>query len=287
MFKWFKNKITKDKVKCSKEEVPITIDSFTDFPGNYSIDDKLESKIDRRVYIVTYKQNKYILKMKQQIFENELKTHNILSQIAHFNLQRVWFTYRTLGYDCFVYEYVEGIDMFDYYEKYKEIGEEDIRSIIKQTALGLQFLHKHGIIHGDIKHENVIFNPVTKIAKIIDFDLCVFMDTNKKYISNQLFGTNNHIAPESKLLGEYSRKTDVWQLGVLLYMLITDKYPCSDNYVHICDINCERKMKKRLLNDIIERKFNVTVYDLVNKMICLEEYRYTIDDVLQSEWLNQ
>jgi serine/threonine protein kinase len=260
------------------------------FKNGYVVIEKLEldSIDDKRVYIVEYNNTKYILKMKKQLLDGELETHKILAGLNHHNVQQVYLSYRSMGYYCFVYEYVEGYDLYEYFICLHSLAKEEvIKTIIKQVANGLKFLQCHDIIHGDIKYENIVFDPLTNIAKIIDFDLCIHIGNKSKYISNVVFGTLNYVAPESYTSLEYSNKTDVWQLGTILYLLITEEYPCTQKCIRACYKKCHEEMKKTVYRIIKRRNFDQSVYTLVSGMLSYRSTRrYNINQILRCKWIN-
>merc|ERR1711920_1144007 len=92
-------------------------------------------------------------------------------------------------------------------------------------------LHKNNLIHRDIKPENIMFdlNPreeaSPKTVKLIDFDTCQeWSPTTPK--SRQFVGTPGYIAPEA-LMGQSSPQSDIWSIGVILYILMTGEMPWS------------------------------------------------------------
>lgn len=93
---------------------------------------------------------------------------------------------------------------------------------------GLQFCHENGVLHRDIKPQNIIFGA-RHFAKLIDFGVSLVMDDpNGSDICKQTEGTYHFMAPEAcdPDINEFSGKAaDVWALGVTLYTLLFNKCP--------------------------------------------------------------
>jgi serine/threonine protein kinase len=98
----------------------------------------------------------------------------------------------------------------------------DIQRIFGQIVAGVKYMHDHGISHGDIKAENIVFD-CSGNAKLIDVGYCkekrIGQDSDKS-------GTLNYAAPELLRTGQYrTDKADVWSLGILLYVMVTGTFP--------------------------------------------------------------
>lgn len=97
-------------------------------------------------------------------------------------------------------------------------------SIIKQLVDAMEYLHKINLIHRDIKDENILVNAKGEI-KIIDYDF--LMDMN--YKDSEKCGTPYYASPEILLGKNISEKTDLWSLGVTIYIILTRLYPFDGN----------------------------------------------------------
>ena len=110
---------------------------------------------------------------------------------------------------------------------------EEIGAIIFQLAAVLHFMHQKGYVHRELKPENIGFEKENDFRSL---KLTSFLTVKKKSEGETLTGINGsylYMAPEM-LMGEaYSEKVDIWSLGLIMYMLITQRHPLGyfDNEV--------------------------------------------------------
>ncbi|KAI8362860.1 kinase-like domain-containing protein [Mortierella sp. GBAus27b] len=129
-----------------------------------------------------------------------------------------------------ILEYVDGVTLFKYYTKVNNyFAEHEARTIFRQACNGVNYLHTQGIVHRDIKCENimVVKTPDDKIkVKLIDFGLARRSTTER--VLTTFCGTDPYMAPETAVGEEsngYGKAVDVWGLGVVLFRMLTGEYP--------------------------------------------------------------
>jgi serine/threonine protein kinase len=103
-----------------------------------------------------------------------------------------------------------GLDLFEYTNKHGFFSESSIKPIAKQLLTIINNVHRHNIIHKDIKPENIIYDPISQQITLIDFEgKC----------------TEDYRSPEQILKSPLSFKTDIWSIGATLYYLFHAKLP--------------------------------------------------------------
>lgn len=93
-----------------------------------------------------------------------------------------------------------------------------------EVAFGMLHLHNMGLMHRDLKIENIMLNYILE-AKIIDFDLVHVTDINDNKSLTKGIGTFEYMSPEMLNNDEYDNKTDVYSYGIILFVLFTGKLP--------------------------------------------------------------
>ena len=121
-------------------------------------------------------------------------------------------------------EYIPGGNLFKIISNKKiNFAEKDINEIMLYLMKAILFLHHNGIIHRDIKPENILFSIKGEYSslKLIDFGLSTNFNSKREKYS---VGTPYYMSPEM-LEGKYYFKSDMWSIGVILYILVTGKQP--------------------------------------------------------------
>ena len=127
-----------------------------------------------------------------------------------------------------VMDYVSGGDLFKQLQELGTFSERRTQFYAAEIILALQFLHKHGIVHRDIKLENVLVGSDGH-CKVSDLGLAKLGLFNGG-TTNTLCGTPQYMAPEILLGSPYGKAVDWWALGIMIYEMLTGYLPfCSDN----------------------------------------------------------
>jgi hypothetical protein len=146
-----------------------------------------------------------------------------LTKIYPFEgLQRLLDYWQDEIYYYFVIDSDRDIDLFEYIDNY-EIDIPTARQIFLQVVKIIHHLHTHGIVHMDIKDENIIINTETKKVKLIDFGSSSYYKDGtifKYYVSS-----GDYSAPETFTNKYEGPPQDIWSLGVLLYTMIFKRVP--------------------------------------------------------------
>ncbi|KAL2250413.1 putative serine/threonine-protein kinase [Sesamum indicum] len=161
---------------------------------------------------------------------NEFLTEiNMISNIRHPNLVQLIGCCIEGNNRILVYEYLENNSLAGALlaskGKRHELDWSKRAAICKGTASGLAFLHEDAeprIVHRDIKASNVLLDE-NFLPKIGDFGLAKLFPDNVTHVSTRVAGTEGYLAPEYALLGQLTKKADVYSFGVLLLEIISGK----------------------------------------------------------------
>lgn len=151
-------------------------------------------------------------------FKEELQ---ICSSIRHPNLVEAYDLIDLGDNVAFTMEFVNGYDLSKAIKE-KMLPFEDIDSIVGQVLLALAELHRHNIIHRDIKLENVLVG-YDGTVKLSDLGLMKKLDARSLTRPGVLLGTAQYMPPEYIKEGKYDARGDLYAVGILLYELLTGK----------------------------------------------------------------
>lgn len=179
----------------------------------------------------------------------------------------------------FITEIATSGSLREFVNKVKNIKLRIIKKWTKQILYGIKFLHDNDIIHRDIKCDNIFINGNTGNIIIGDFGLAKNMENN---ITKTILGTPEFMAPE--IYNEcYDKRIDIYSFGMALLEITSGKTPYSE-----CDTI--PKIWKKVINGIkpkiISRIKHKKLKDIIEKCICNNSNRITIDELLQNEFLN-
>ncbi|XP_052871589.1 LOW QUALITY PROTEIN: ovarian-specific serine/threonine-protein kinase Lok-like, partial [Anopheles cruzii] len=133
---------------------------------------------------------------------------------------------------CMVLEYMSG-DLLSRIVKHKKLSEKTNKLFFLQMCHAVGYLHKQGITHRDLKPDNILLldDRERTLLKQPDFGLSKFVDKNS--MMRTLCGTPLYVAPEilqTNGSGSYTRKIDIWSMGVVLFTMLSGNVPFSDHF---------------------------------------------------------
>ncbi len=152
-------------------------------------------------------------------FKNEARS---AAKLSHSNIVAAYDIVNSGERHYIVMELVEGITLRDYIARKGRLSNKETIGIALQTAEGLSEAHKNGIIHRDIKSQNIIISKEGRI-KIGDFGIAKAASTNSN--GQPVIGSAHYIAPEQAANGEADARSDLYSLGISMYEMITGRLP--------------------------------------------------------------
>lgn len=152
-------------------------------------------------------------------FKNEARS---AAKLSHSNIVAAYDIVNSGERHYIVMELVEGITLRDYIARKGRLSNKETIGIALQTAEGLSEAHKNGIIHRDIKSQNIIISKEGRI-KIGDFGIAKAASTNSN--GQPVIGSAHYIAPEQAATGEADARSDLYSLGISMYEMITGRLP--------------------------------------------------------------
>jgi len=144
----------------------------------------------------------------------------------HMNIVKLLDLFENSDHYYIVLEYMAGKDLFDYIQKRNFVLNEDrVKQIGIQIIQAVRYLHEFGIVHRDLKLENIMMSDTSNLAKpkIVDFGLAKIIGPSET--ADEPFGTLGYVAPEVLKKKPYTFSCDVWSIGCILYALLSGSLP--------------------------------------------------------------
>ncbi len=142
--------------------------------------------------------------------------------LAHANIVNVYDVGEEAGINYIVMELVEGITLKEYIKNKGRLSVREATSIALQIAAGLEAAHNNGIIHRDVKPQNIIISTDGKV-KVADFGIARAATTNT--VNSSVMGSVHYSSPEQSRGGYSDEKSDIYSLGITIYEMLTGQVP--------------------------------------------------------------
>ena len=142
--------------------------------------------------------------------------------LTHPNIVNVFDVGDDEGVYYIVMELIEGITLKEYISKKGKLSIKEATSIAIQVSMGLEAAHNHGIVHRDVKPQNIIISTDGKV-KVTDFGIARAASSNT--ISSNVMGSVHYSSPEQVRGGYSDEKSDIYSLGITLYEMVTGRVP--------------------------------------------------------------
>jgi eukaryotic-like serine/threonine-protein kinase len=159
-----------------------------------------------------------------QYVERFRREARAVASLSHPNIVTILDRGEDEGRQFIVFELVEGRTLAEVLHEEGRLPVRRALEIAIQVARGLAFAHGQGLVHRDVKPQNVILNGDGR-AKVTDFGIARSLEIQGVTQSGAVLGTSNYIAPEQASGQPVDRTTDVYSLGVVLFELLTGEVP--------------------------------------------------------------
>ena len=245
---------------------------------------KAYDSIDDRTVAVKILRDEYLANEEfTRRFKNESKAIAILS---HPNIVKVYDVSFGERLQYIVMEYIDGITLKEYIEQQQDIKWKEAVHFTVQILRALQHAHDKGIVHRDIKPQNIMLLPDGTI-KVTDFGIARFSRTEIRATSatDKAIGSVHYISPEQARGDITDEKADIYSTGVMLYEMLTGRLPFEADSavsVAIMQLQSEPKLPREINPSIPEGLEEITIKamqkDPAKRYQSAAEMLYDIDE---------
>ena len=218
--------------------------------GGMAVVYKAYDNIDDRTVAVKILKDEFLASEEfRRRFKNESKAIAVLS---HPNIVKVYDVSYGDKLQYIVMEYVEGITLKEYIEQQGVISWKETVHFTTQILRALQHAHDKGIVHRDIKPQNIMLLENGTI-KVTDFGIARFSRSETRTMTDTAIGSVHYISPEQARGDITDDKSDIYSVGVVMYEMLTGQLPFqSDNSVSVAIMQLQTDpVKPREINSSI------------------------------------
>ena len=212
--------------------------------------------------------------------ERVLKEAAILNLLVHPHIVRFQELYILRPFFCLLFSYTEGRPLLDHVLENGYFSEKRARHYFRQMVSAVDYLNRHGIVHRDLKIENILVDSKDNI-RIIDFGLSTVYSS--EVLLETYCGSLYFAAPELLNGTPYTGpEIDVWSLGVVLYVLVCGRVPFDDRAVS----GLRSKIKRG--DYTLPSVLSVELRDLLQRMLSVDpQARISVSALIGHPWTNQ
>ena len=147
-----------------------------------------------------------------------------IASLSHPNIVTVVDRGQVEGSEFIVFELVRGLNLKDFLDGRTDVPVAQALGLALQAARGLSFAHERGVVHRDVKPQNVLVND-EGVAKVTDFGIARSSVDDELTQTGTILGTSDYLSPEQAVGQHVDERADQYSLGVLLYELLTGAPP--------------------------------------------------------------
>jgi serine/threonine-protein kinase len=179
-------------------------------------------KLDRRVAIKTLPPH---LAADPTVRERFLREARTAGRLSHPNIVQIHRADELDGHVFFVMGFVDGESLAQRIRRQGRLDPREVRQELRDVASALGFAHEHGVIHRDVKAENILIERATGRALVTDFGIARLAEAAPLTATGQVLGTVYYLSPEQVSGEPVDARSDIYSLGVVGYFALSGRFP--------------------------------------------------------------
>ena len=205
----------------------------------------------------------------------------IAMQLSHKHIVRLHNLQKAHGHYYLVMEFVEGRTLREILELYGRLSLDSVAQIARVSSDALSYAHRHGVIHRDLKPDNLLLTQ-DGVLKIIDFGIACLSDAQR--LSEPIIGTPTYMSPEHIRGDSLDLRTDVYALGIMIYEFLTGKQPFPENTppLEILDMMPPKLESSRIPGPVIEVLERATAFRRSDRWESIPVFTTALIDALNA-----
>lgn len=205
---------------------------------------------------------------------------DVVKGLNHPNIIKYYRSIETTHRIYIIMEYAKNGSLLDMIRKEDYFSEMKARHVYRQLLDALEYIHNRGIVHRDIKCENILFDE-NNVLKIIDFGFASFYKESRKSMSETYCGSRAYCCPELLKQKPYQpHSADIWASGVVLFAMVFGKLPYDDS-----DMN---KMLKQVQSKVCfpdKPEVSRMCQQLISAILAPFKKRVLLSQIRTFEWM--
>jgi serine/threonine protein kinase/tetratricopeptide (TPR) repeat protein len=149
----------------------------------------------------------------------------LATQVTHRNVVRIYDLGEAEGIKFITMEYVDGEDLAAVIHQRTKLPPHAAVDIVEQVCRALEAAHSVGVIHRDLKPQNIMQESGSGRILVMDFGLAKTLEGNRMTQTGAMVGTMEYMSPEQALAGTLDQRSDIFSLGLIFYELLTGQTP--------------------------------------------------------------
>lgn len=208
--------------------------------GGMSVVYKAEDTQEGRLVALKVLKEEFVREPKsRRRFLNESRA---IAMLSHENIVDVLDVNFEGDVQYIVMEYLEGPTLKEYMVEHGALDVYDALHIVEQILSALKHAHERGVVHRDIKPQNIILVDGNETVKVMDFGIAHVQNYSTITISDKAIGTVHYISPEQAKGRPADERSDIYSTGVILYEMLTGKLPFdADSAVSVALMQVQQK----------------------------------------------